>query len=215
MAETRTPPANPCIYKICPMHKNICRIRFDFFSFQIAQPAFSGNCNDDSFVITAPDGGGTPVFCGTISLNTVWVDSDGSECSEAVLSYSPSKDERRFYRIRARQYDCNNEYLAGPKGCLQYFTNFTHNNGREFQEAFSFNGPWMDPAERHLANQDYNLCWRREPGMCYLCLRFSYVGNSGLSQPANVPANLANADSTPEDPGSGTFDLNLNTDYCT
>ena len=31
MADTRTPPANPCIYKICPMHKNICRIRFDFF----------------------------------------------------------------------------------------------------------------------------------------------------------------------------------------
>ena len=99
-------------------------------------------------------------------LIPVWVDSDGSECSEAVLSYSPSKDERRFYRIRARQYDCNNEYLAGPKGCMQYFTNFTHNNGREFQEAFSFNGPWMDPAERHLANQGLNyfvflfLCFR-------------------------------------------------------
>ena len=89
-------------------------------------------------------------------LIPVWVDSDGSECSEAVLSYSPLIDERRFYRIRARQYDCNNEYLAGPKGCMQYFTNFTHNNGREFQEAFSFNGPWMDPAERHLANQGLN-----------------------------------------------------------
>ena len=95
-------------------------------------------------------------------LIPVWVDSDGSECSEAVLSYSPLIDTRRFYRIRARQYDCNNEYLAGPKGCLQYFTNFTtwiNEEGagnRLFQEGFSFNGPWMDPAERHLANQGLN-----------------------------------------------------------
>ena len=94
-------------------------------------------------------------------LIPVWVDSDGSGCSEATLNYSPSNDERRFYRIRARQYDCNDEYLAGPKGCLQYFTNFTtfiwpDSGNRGFQEGFSFNGPWMDPAERHLANQGLN-----------------------------------------------------------
>ena len=100
----------------------------------------------------------------------VYVDSDGSECSEAILSYSPSTDETRFYRMRARQYDCNDEYLAGPKGCLQYLTNYTFGRLSEeglegSQEIFSFNGPWFDPATRHLANQGLNFF-----AFLFLCL---------------------------------------------
>jgi len=196
MGSTRTLPINnPCIYKICPMHENICRIRFDFFTFDIAQPALSGLCATDSFVITAPEGGGTPVFCGRIFANSLYVDSDGSGCSEAIFSYTHSTEVReRFYRIRERQYDCNDEYLSGPKGCLQYFTNFTSNR-REVggiihrQQAFSFNGAWTDPGTnqplnvgRHLANQDYNMCWRRDPGVCFLCFKLGYGDENAFSR---------------------------------
>ena len=74
-----------CSYTVCPSNirrNQICRIRYDFESFQIAGPQTGttrsaaatipvgdggaiGDCIEDAFSISSPSGPGSPVICGT------------------------------------------------------------------------------------------------------------------------------------------------------
>ena len=76
-----------CSYTVCPINRKgnqICRIRYDFESFQIAGPETGitrstattiaagdggaiGDCIEDAFSISSPSGPGSPVICGTNS----------------------------------------------------------------------------------------------------------------------------------------------------
>ena len=64
----------------------------------------------------------------------------------------------RSWNIKITQYSCDYNNLA-PSGCTQYYFDMTKDTVQTFNFA---NG-------RHLANQDQNICVRRERGMCRLC----------------------------------------------
>eukprot|EP00094_Tigriopus_californicus_P011509 TCALIF_11114-PA protein Name:"Protein of unknown function" AED:0.09 eAED:0.09 QI:83/1/0.6/1/0.5/0.6/5/0/159 len=77
---TTNPSTNPCTFTICKQSSDICRIRLDFTTFSIAGPAVGttsagdpipegkggsiGDCNVDSFSVTAPGYKSSPVVCG-------------------------------------------------------------------------------------------------------------------------------------------------------
>lgn len=56
------------------------------------------------------------------------------------------------------QYDCKSN-VAGAPGCLQYFTGSTGT-------ITSFN---YATTNRHLSDQNYDICVRRESGKCSIC----------------------------------------------
>ena len=61
--------ASPCVLKVCKLNANICQIRLDFDTFDIAQPESSTtpivtNCVDARFSTTS-QGATMPILCGT------------------------------------------------------------------------------------------------------------------------------------------------------
>ena len=81
-AATTSAPASPCTYKVCPCSSDICRIRYDFTSNQLADQVKAtaaeaggaaadltsnfrvGDCLTDQMSISAPGGVGSPIICG-------------------------------------------------------------------------------------------------------------------------------------------------------
>merc|ERR1739847_22952 len=91
-------------------------------------------------------------------------DSDGETCSTASFTFGGTATNRA-YDIKVLQFDCKNE-MGGPTGCLQYFST-------DMGTFSSFNyGGVPEPADMsvaHLANQNYNICIRRNNGKCSIC----------------------------------------------
>ena len=83
LSTSDTPTMPECSYKICGASKEICRIRFDFIKFVIADPITGtasttaattatatldysiGHCHLDRFSISSMGNKGTPIICGT------------------------------------------------------------------------------------------------------------------------------------------------------
>jgi len=168
-AATTAPTTNPCTYTICPMSSNICRIRLDFATFVIGGPTSGtftqdrGACITDTFTASS-SAGAVPVICGTNTGQHMIVDSDGETCSTASFTFGGTATNRA-YDIKVLQFDCKNE-MGGPTGCLQYFST-------DMGTFSSFNyGGVPEPADlsgAHLANQNYNICIRRNNGKCSIC----------------------------------------------
>ncbi len=88
----------------------------------------------------------------------------------------------RQYDIKVTQYDCGSE-VGGPPDCLQYHmgtsgstASFNFPTGSSAVTAsskltvlvgFVFLFPFFSAT--HLANQHYDICFRRESGMCAIC----------------------------------------------
>merc|ERR1712241_340767 len=143
---------NPCTYSICPCSTNICRIRYDFDTFVIAQPTQGttsgttvitmndaiGDCTTDQMFISSGSGArGSPVICGT---NTKY---------HMIIDNAPGDTEN-----------------SGWPGCLQYYTS-TANNIASFN--FPAEATTVTQSATHLQNQNYDICIRRGSGMCYIC----------------------------------------------
>jgi len=171
-----------CSYSICPLSKTVSRIRLDLTAFTIAPPGvpdldgvaanveegngFVGNCVTDTFVV-----GNSPVICGENAGQHMIVDTDGTECVTAFFSYG-LEAVSRAYTIHVTQYDRTNE-MGGPRGCLQFYTGLTGT-------VSTFN--WQTPTtSTHLANQNYDVCVRKQIDRCVICWSPITSGDSGLS----------------------------------
>jgi hypothetical protein len=64
----------------------------------------------------------------------------------------------RQWSIKISQYSCNYENLA-PSGCTQYYFGSNIDTVR----TFNYNGGY------HIANQEQEICIRRERGQCRIC----------------------------------------------
>ena len=64
----------------------------------------------------------------------------------------------RQWSIKVSQYDCDYNNLA-PEGCTQYF----YGSSSQTVQSFNFDGG------QHLADQNQNICVRRERGNCRIC----------------------------------------------
>jgi len=203
-----------CDYKICPVSKNICRIRFDMTTFSINLPSsvtttpvansqYSiGHCTQDSFVVTGSQGSGSPVICGKNTGQHMIVDSDGSTCSMASFVFG-GDTYTRSYDIKVTQYDCRNSDSGGPPGCLQYHTATSGTIGsfNFLLTSTSIDSTSTDGTRTtHLANQDYEICFRRVSGKCAVCFAPSFSKSYGLGvSPSDTAAQAATGTSCTTD----------------
>jgi len=185
--------ASPCTYTICPCSSNICRIRYDFTTFVLANavqgttsvgaiPAAGsltsgalGDCTTDTFSINGAIGVASPIICGTNSGYHMIIDSDGETCQSANFDIGGSLTTSRSWSIRVTQYACGDYDNSGWPGCLQYFREPTGNFASYGFPAgvvtatATGTGTAIDHTVTHLQNQRYQICIRRASGNCYIC----------------------------------------------
>jgi len=184
---TETAATDDCTYTICPRDATINRIRLDLTMFQIASPssptdssgdaaastqtsrAAVGHCTVDSFSVT-----GAPTICGTNSGQHIFVDTDGTACVKATFSLGGDAGQTRSYNIHVRQFARSNMDGGGRTGCLQWFTEDTGT-------VSTFNWQGVGAASTHLANQNYNVCVRKNVGRCSICYSAMTTGSATIS----------------------------------
>jgi len=201
---TQSPPQISCSYRICPVTSDVNRIRLDFTNFVIGSPfsltasqediadtaannlavhklsASVGDCVDDTFVITST-GKASPIICGTNTGQHVVVDADGETCLTASFVFG-GRSITREYEIRVLQYEKENG-LGGPEGCLQYFI-----DNQDTVKTFNWDsGPGT--VKTHLSNQNYDICIRRNRGMCGICWTQEGTGEDGTFSLSTSPNN--------------------------
>lgn len=195
-------------YTICPCSDDICRVKFDFTTFDLAGPVTGygsialdgglateagkitrgyavGDCTIDTFSITSPSGRSSPVICGTNANNHMIVDASGTECIVVNVGIGGTTSATRQLDIKAIQYRCGDEQ-GGPSGCLQYFDS---NAGRI--RSFNFpdlsNGGTVAYNDVHLSRQHYKACVRRGLGKQYIC----YIPCTSVAGTATTTAGAA------------------------
>jgi len=178
MAQVTRPATQVCTHTILPLNNDICRIKLDFTTFNIAGPVVGtsapaalvattggsiGSCTRDTFSVTNPGRFASPLICGVNTGQHIFVDASNSG---NVAAFSFNDDSvTRTYDIRVLQFECG-DTQAGTTGCLQYFTGPTGTIA-------SFNFPMglttVAATVTHLSNQHYQACFRREVGRCAIC----------------------------------------------
>ncbi|TRY80076.1 hypothetical protein TCAL_09320 [Tigriopus californicus] len=154
--------SSPCTAMVCRCNSNVCQLRLDFQSFDIAQPNSDERlaaravqrtqCLDATFTATSRSGN-PPVICGTNSGYHMILEADAN-CNR--LNFDWFENAPRQWRILITQVPCNSPNKA-PEGCTQYFTGIMGT-----VESYNFQGG------THLANQDYLNCVRTELGFCQI-----------------------------------------------
>lgn len=210
--------SSPCAYTICPCSTDICRIRYDFTSHTLANPVLAttasdaaataktsnaamGACATDSMTISSPGHVGSPLICGLNTGQHMIIDSSGSQCQEVNFHIGASTSTTRSWDIYVTQYTCGQEDIAGPRGCLQYFTGTSGT-----VKSFNFNpsntaaAAGTDASTTHLQNQHYEICIRREAGYCYNC----YIPFNAINGAASYGLGVATADNAIAKSAQGT-----------
>jgi len=179
-------------YTICPCSDDICRIMFDFNTFEINGPVTGdtgtttsantvlasdkgalgtavaiGDCMIDSFSITSPSGRSSPIICGTNPNQHMIIDMNGNECTTVNLGIGGTSTTTRELDIQVKQYRCGDEQ-GGPSGCLQYFDSTT-DRIRSFNFPDVSNGATIAYNYVHLSRQHYKACVRRGLAKQYIC----------------------------------------------
>ncbi|CAG7729221.1 unnamed protein product [Allacma fusca] len=120
--------------------ENICQLRLDFDEFELTQPEFNGDCNNDLMqVISSRAGFG---ICGSNSHQHIYLNYDSRSYIDISMRIR-SVDAK--YRIRSTFIECNSEMLA-PVNCLQYF--------------YDLDGSVksLNAGQQQLNNLDYSIC---------------------------------------------------------
>jgi len=226
------------LYTICPCSDDICRIKFDFESFDIQGPNSGfvyigaaasiaetynfantvGQCMIDTFQIYSPSGRSSPLICGDNDNQHMIMDVSDNECLTVDLGIgTTTTSTTRELDIRIMQYRCGEE-AGGPPGCLQYFENTSG-------KIRSFNFPDASPGTAitagyatHLPNQHYSVCMRQGAGkevICYIPCTSTVGTGTATSTTANPTAqpsfglSINNEDANAE----GAQDSECSTDY--
>merc|ERR1711953_504590 len=124
-----------CTLRVCKANLNICQLRLDFNTFNIAQPSSDSVssglfntkpytdrsvCTNDQFVVTSPGNPAPPVICGENSLQHMYVDSSALCNDLTFVIGTQSSSTMRQWEIKVSQYTCDFDNRA-PSGCTQYF----------------------------------------------------------------------------------------------
>eukprot|EP00095_Tigriopus_kingsejongensis_P003561 maker-scaffold877_size102761-snap-gene-0.12 protein:Tk03561 transcript:maker-scaffold877_size102761-snap-gene-0.12-mRNA-1 annotation:"PREDICTED: uncharacterized protein LOC100161421" len=174
-----------CRATVCPCSDNICQLRLDFDQFVISGPSTlsvdpvsiltkgqpdpagansvtaAGQCLTDTFTATDPGGCSPPSICGINTGEHMYLDSHQS-CNDLLFQLGQrgvgAGVATRQWSIKVTQYSCDYKNLA-PDGCTQYYFGPT----TDTVQTFNYQGG------KHLANQNQNICIRRERGNCRVC----------------------------------------------
>ncbi|CAG7731390.1 unnamed protein product [Allacma fusca] len=151
------------VYKCAP---DICQLKLEFDSFNIAQPGSNGVCNNDQFIVSGTTTA-VPITCGVNTGNHMFVDvgNDNSPVTLSVITSGPTFS--RSWKIKVTQIKCNDAFRA-PEGCLQYFRGVS---GVIRSYNFDFT------SGQQLSNQDYTTCIRQERNFCGI--RYTACSDNG------------------------------------
>jgi len=207
---------SPCTYTVCRCSSNICRIRYDFTTFVLANAVQGtaataagtasasqiggsiGDCMTDQFAITNPGSAGSPVICGPNGGYHMVLDASDS-CQIANFNIGGSTSTTRKWDIKVTQYACGDYDLSGWPGCLQYYSG-TSNTIQNF--AFPTSSTTVTTAVTHLSNQVYDICIRRAAGYCYIC--YSPFTPTGTTTAAQATFGVSISPSIASQAGTGT-----------
>jgi len=167
-----------CTYNIIG-DASICQIRFDFTVGAFSAPSTTGVCGgtQDSVKITSPQFTGTQLtpqglLCGTLTGQHLYVESaKASPAATIQINAVLAAFTTRSWKIQVSMIECDNPGKA-PAGCTQYFTGLSgtiQNYGKATGQHTS---------QQMLANQLYQVCIRREAGMCQNAMREALATSS-------------------------------------
>lgn len=181
--------AGACSAQICKVNSDIVQLRLDFTSFVLSNPAativttfahlagtpvplagtgqtISGQCVTDSFTVSSPGSVGSPEICGVNTGDHMYIDASDS-CNSLTFQIGTVTFTRQW-NIKVTQYAMDFPNKA-PKGCLQYHFVGDGNDDGDLDPTVIRSFNWNGGAGRHLANQDYNICVRRESTNSRIC----------------------------------------------
>jgi len=143
--------------------ENICQVRFDFEAATVFEGPTAGACAGDAITVgqtTTTIGNGFTNLCGTLSGQHIYVENDGANPAATLNVDTSATVLARTWKILVRTIECDSPAKA-PGGCLQYFTGTSGN-------IVSFNAGTTGALLDDLL---YNVCIRREAGMCSYTVR--------------------------------------------
>ena len=172
--------ADPCTYTFCKANTEVCKLRIDFDTMELAQPegvtlpaaaasitdgANFGHCETDSLTISNPGGANPPTICGYNTGQHMWVPAS-DQCNQINIDIDTgSTATTRKWQIKVTQYECGN-LMAPEQDCLQYHTSAT---GKIASFNWDTSASTVASTQYHLANQYYDICIRRERNKCSVC----------------------------------------------
>merc|ERR1711997_526350 len=175
---------------------NICQVRFDFDTAVFRQPA-AGVCADDQITVTQTStaiGNGFTNLCGTISGQHIYVENDGANPAATLNIVTNNVAFARMWKILVRTIECDSPAKA-PGGCLQYFTGTSGN-------ILSFNAGTTGAL---IDNLLYNICLRKEAGMCSYTVREARSAAGATPDAFLVGNGLADAAVSAAECATGAF----------
>lgn len=136
----------------------------DFESFRLAQPNPTTTiCDEDYFSVT---GSLTPVpkLCGDSYNNQHMYLTFNEERDDITLGFFLKDSSNKDWKLKVTRIPCSAVEDQAPANCLQYMT-------KDAGQIESFNFKQENPPSvRQLANQNYNICFKRKTGYCSVCL---------------------------------------------
>jgi len=161
---------------------NICQVRFDFEAATVFQGPTAGACAGDAITVTQTSttiGNGFTNLCGTLSGQHIYVENDGANPAATLNIATSDTALARTWKILVRTIECDSPAKA-PGGCLQYFTGTSGN-------ILSFNAGTTGAL---IDNLLYNICIRREAGMCSYTVRQARSGTGAMPDAFLIPSNV-------------------------
>jgi len=208
-----TSDSDPCIYTFCKLHTDICKLRIDFETMEIASPteystqstdagatqlsAQLGSCDTDRLTISNPGGARVPVICGYNTGQHMYLDASDA-CTKIQLDIDTGTTTTRKWKIKVTQYSCDSQNIP-VEDCLQWFTG---TSGTFASFNFDTSATTVSTTGVHLQNQYYDVCFRRERSKCSICFTPQIVSSSsgpltsfGISASGSAPAVQSAVDS--------------------
>ncbi|KAG5898250.1 hypothetical protein JTB14_029628 [Gonioctena quinquepunctata] len=156
-----------CTMTIERCNADICQVRIDFRNFILAQPNATGVCDTDALFVTG-GAGSVPVICGDNTGQHIYVDFNGDDDINLVITTSASSASLgRIWNFEVTQIACTCPTRA-PSGCLQFY-NTTSGTVASFNYGVGSNvidSTTGLPGTRQLVNQNYGICVNMLPGYC-------------------------------------------------
>ncbi|CAL4070162.1 unnamed protein product, partial [Meganyctiphanes norvegica] len=146
--------------KTCPqtitLADDICQVRLDITSLELAPPDTTGNCINDYLQVSQDDK--IDKYCGVTTDNHFYLDVDPSSSNSLLFNFvTDSSSNNRRWSITVYQLTCTQTGKA-PTGCGQYYTS-------ESGTIKGLNSGGTANKE-YLSGLKYAICVRREINKC-------------------------------------------------
>lgn len=165
-----------CQYTIQKVNDDVCQLRLDFETMELAGPDDKSICSIDTFTFVGTAGANPTVICGDNSGQHMYLDLGSGNGGARVNIATTSTNSSRSWRIKVTQLPCDSPSKA-PANCLQYYTDYSGTIN-------SFN--YQDEEGLHqLASQSYTACIRTREGFCgikYMSDHFSISEDAANEQ---------------------------------